>query len=189
MKYQYEGILDTDAEDTKKVEEMIDRIEAVRDASELKTMWRDLRLEYGVDVFADIRFDMSLIDTYKKIFSFEFYCNQSLEDIIDSDSGAVAARDELADSLKTIGISPEEATARAIDIVYVLHEIAGHSDMELINQSKRKQRYSPMFLSKYRKANSPRSWANREAENPRFCTLWADWIRSMREISISPDRK
>ena len=137
----YDDRLDTDAEDTALIDSIMEQIRSVQDVSSLKQLWRDLTLNYGVDAFLVNEISINSYNTKESIMVFSFRAPADLEDIKDSDSGAVAARDTLEESLEIAGIPSDDATKRATDIIYAMYEIAGHTDFDIINKNKGEEDY------------------------------------------------
>ncbi|MBR4223585.1 MAG: M13 family metallopeptidase [Oscillospiraceae bacterium] len=135
-KDDFDGELDTDAADTQVIDGILERIEAAQDVDGLVEMWRGLTLDYGLYTFLTVTPTIDLCDTTENVFQAAYSSPVDLESIRESDFGAVAARDQLADCLRAAGVPYKEATDRATDIVYALYEIAGHTDMEILSGEK-----------------------------------------------------
>ncbi len=130
----YSGNVDTTEKDNAIIEEALAKMEAPADTDELINMWHDLYLDYGVRCPIGAQLSTNLKQNDEFIFELSFTSVGDLEQIKESDNGAVINRDSLADTLKIAGVSAEEATSRATDIVYGLKEIASYTNMDIVNK-------------------------------------------------------
>ena len=130
----YSGNIDTKDKDNAIIEEALAKIEAPADTDELINMWHDLYLDYGVHCPIGAKISMNLKQNDEYIFGLAFESIGDLEQIKETDVGAVINRDSFADTLKIAGISADEANQRATEIVYALHDIASYTNMDIVNE-------------------------------------------------------
>lgn len=134
-------VRDDDAEDTVFMDAIIDKIYSVENVNELFDMWHELRMDYGLQPFYVSGITPDLYDTDRTIMWFSYNTIADLEEIRESQVKAVHIRDDLAGQLRFLGLSTDEAKERAGNIILAYYEIAGSSDMGIINGDKEEYEY------------------------------------------------
>ncbi len=135
------GVRDDDEADTAFADAIVERIYSPESVEELFDMWHKLRLDYGFQPFYSSENTVDLYNTDETVLCFGFEALVDLEEIRENQVRAVRRRDELAGGLQLLGIGAEDAKDRANDIILTYFEIAGSTDMSILNGDKETYEY------------------------------------------------
>ena len=142
---QLDGQTDVDASDTAFVEAVIKKIDSVKTMDELWKLWNYLSLEYGFDAYYNASLKTNLYEKSEYIMEFQFCSVADLETMMDNQLVAMQKRDDMAAQLKVAGVPSDEAEKRATDVIYMLYEVAAHTDFDIVNGDKEEEEYFNLY--------------------------------------------
>ena len=142
---QLSGDKEVDAENTEFVDEFIARLDGVSSVDEYLDFSHDIVNEFGYSAYLNFFVSPNLLDNSEKLLACAFSTDLDLEQMKENQFTAIAYRDEMTDTLKTVGIPADEAKDRATDVIYMLYEISNHTDYDISNGEKESYEYFNIF--------------------------------------------
>lgn len=133
---QLDGKTDVDASDTAFIDGVIAEIDSVKTMDELWKLWNHLSVNYGFDGYMLTGVETNLYENTEYILKFEFDSIVDMEEMMDRQLYAMQTKDKVVAELKVLGVPSEEAEERAINIIYMIYEIAAHTDFDIVNEEK-----------------------------------------------------
>lgn len=131
----HNGTLDTDKADTDYIESLLDQVKAADSMEALFAAWAMLMQETGFSAVLEMNVGANPFNTDENIVSVaQFAGPGDLEEMTEEDYALAEARNILQDALYHSGVDYEEAKTRAADIVYLLLDLAGHTDFQQLEE-------------------------------------------------------
>lgn len=145
---QLSGKVDYDDEDTVFVDGIVSKVESAGSIDELIDVWNYLSTEYGYNPCVSVQIYPNLNDKDEYILLAGFSTPVDLETLTTSQISAIKIRDQISKYIKTLGIPADEVKARSTDLIYMLYEIGGHTDFDILNGDKEPYEYYNEYSAK-----------------------------------------